>query len=148
MNNSNFFFFLEIHYLNTELYNFIKNQVQLECGLNITKQTKHPIINGNLLVVSGMIENELQFKQKTNQLIHLFNNYNSFLTIISLSYNNYWFSLNSYYKIIESINQSNKLNSLLFIKQIENSNLLFTNNLILNFLIQINAISQKQHEQH
>lgn len=147
MNNPNFFFFLEIHYLNTELYNFIKNQVQLESGLNITKQTKHPVINGNLLVVSGFVESEFQFKQKINQLIHLFNNYSSFMTIISLFYNNYWFSLNSYSKIIESINESNKLNSLLFIKQVEHANLLFTNNLILNFLIQINAISQKQHEQ-
>lgn len=103
--NYNLFFFIEIHYLNIELFNFIKNQLKLEYNLNITTNLEmfdfFHFKNGNIAIIYGNIENYSEFELISNRLIKTINIYDGFLSILNLlfisnSNSTYWFTLESF----------------------------------------------------
>lgn len=103
--NYNFFFFIEIHYLNIELFNFIKNQLKLEYNLNITTDLDmfdfFHFRHGNIAIIYGNVDDYSKFESNSNKLIKTLNIYDGFLSILNLlfisnSHSLYWFTLESF----------------------------------------------------
>ena len=103
--NYNFFFFIEIHYLNIELFNFIKNQLKLEYDLNLTTNLNlfqfFHFRQGNIAIIYGNVENYNKFESLSNKLIKTLNIYDGFISILNLLFignenSHYWLTLDSF----------------------------------------------------
>lgn len=101
----NFFFFIEIHYLNIELFDFMKTQLKIHYDLNITTNLDmfdfYHFKQGNVAIIYGNVTDFNQFEDYSNRLIKTLNIYDGFISILNLLFignldSNYWFTLETF----------------------------------------------------
>ena len=101
----NFFFFIEIHYLNTELFDFIKTQLKINYNLNITTNLDmfdfYHFKQGNVAIIYGNVTDFNQFEEYSQKLIKTLNIYDGFISILNLLFignlnSYYWFTLDTF----------------------------------------------------